>query len=250
MVVLARMRLDTFQTATCSGNAKKIRSDITQQCKYLQHSSWELSVEVPEADLEDLDRRCVHATAATHTAVALGCWTLRDAEGHVQVRRMGRQGAHLGEEVAEDGAEDAGHCVAVKLADADVVEVASKSGGDERAAAARKSHRGDKLAVHHLSERVGPVIPAQQSSQPLTSHCEAVAASAGHTRLNETGRWGHRHVNAVSGTIATAMLKDRGMAVAHNRKREAPTLALYCKSIPTGHGAAGRAAPHPSAAAC
>ena len=67
---------------------------------------------------------------------------------------------HLFEVVAKDGTEDEGHRLVVELADAHMVEVSGKPWCDETAAASRRAHRSHQLAVHHLAERVGSVIPA------------------------------------------------------------------------------------------
>ena len=69
---------------------------------------------------------------------------------------------------AQDGAEYLGHGLVVKLTDADMVEMTSKSGCDEAAATTRGTHRRYKLTVHHLPESVSTVIPVFQSNPHLT----------------------------------------------------------------------------------
>ena len=75
---------------------------------------------------------------------------------------------HLFEEVAKDGSKDEGHGFVVKLTYAHMMEVSSKSWCDEAAAATGRPHGSHKLAVHHLAERVGTVIPAQQKPHNQT----------------------------------------------------------------------------------
>jgi hypothetical protein len=72
---------------------------------------------------------------------------------------------YLFEVVAEDGAKDESHGFVIKLTDAYMMEVASKTRCDEAAASTRRAHCRHKLAVHHLAESVSTVIPAQQITQ-------------------------------------------------------------------------------------
>lgn len=69
---------------------------------------------------------------------------------------------HLLEIISKDGAEDQSHGFVVQLTDAHMVEVASKPWCYETAATTWRTHCRYELAIYHLAEHVGTVIPAQR----------------------------------------------------------------------------------------